>query len=83
MRTIVLQDLPDLEQKFLQAVHIMMKEKKYEDRWNDHHDTEDKVQCQKWSEERNNFLAGLTVHGETKREYQQDLKVEISEKVQS
>lgn len=78
MKTIVLQDLLDLEQKFLQAVHIMSKEKKFEERWNDHHDAADKVEKQKWAEQRNKFLAELTIKGDGRHHLPQELKVEIN-----
>lgn len=78
MKTIILQDLTDLEQKFLQAVHIMLKERKYENRWNDHHEVEDKQQRLKWSAERNAFLDGLVLGDANNVKKAEHLKVEIN-----
>jgi hypothetical protein len=77
MKTIILQDLTDLEQKFLHAVHIMLKERKYENRWNDHHDTQDKQQREKWSAERNKFLDSLVLN-QNDHNRVQELKIEIN-----
>ncbi len=82
MKTIILQDLTDLEQKFLQAVHIMLKERKYENRWNDHHDSIDKQQRLKWSAERNAFLDGLVLGDTNSVKRVDQLKVEINDKIQ-
>lgn len=80
MKTIVIKDLSELEQLFLRAVHIMAKERKYEDRWNTHHDTADKEERQKWSEERNSLLDGLTVKGDGRHNLPQELKLETNQK---
>lgn len=78
MKTIILQDLTDLEQKFLQAVHIMLKERKYENRWQDHHDSIDKQQREKWSAERNKFLDELVLGDANNVRKAEHLKVEIN-----
>lgn len=61
MSNIRVRDLTDVEEKFIEAVHILIRMRRAQKKWHEHFGARNRLTRQEWEQKADDFIASLQI----------------------